>query len=244
MLASQRQELEGGELTAQERLLLVVSEQIKTPLLQIARRAELANDFGHPGAALRQIEVTADRALKFIDSFLLSSQLLASQQALALEPVSLSSVLSDTAQILQSQAHEFGCELELRLAGRYGPVMAHRDGLQTALTNLGMIFIEAASQQNKSKAPIVFAAHASKTGIVAGVFSDIEGINRDTLKRAREMQGRARQPLSSALASGGAGIFVADSILKSMSAQLHAARHNKLSGLAATFLPSQQLVLV
>jgi APA family basic amino acid/polyamine antiporter len=42
----------------------------------------------------------------------------------------------------------------------------------------------------------------------------------------------------------GAGIFVADSFLASMSAKLRVAHHQKLTGLAATLTASQQLVLV
>jgi hypothetical protein len=41
-----------------------------------------------------------------------------------------------------------------------------------------------------------------------------------------------------------AGIFMASELLSSMHSQLRIAHHNKLSGLAATLLPSHQLALV
>jgi hypothetical protein len=123
--------------------------------------------------------------------------------------------------------------------------MAHREGLEAALTNLGMVLIEsqAAMDENK-KRPIILAAHRSRNGTVAGIFTEIEGLSPQILKQAKALHGYARQPLNSVLHSSGAGLFVADSILEAMSAHLRVARHHKLSGLAATFLPSQQLSIV
>jgi hypothetical protein len=230
----------GDEMTANERLFKAVAEQVKLPLIHIARHAELAALGGLKDDALKQIEATADRTLKFIDNYLLSAMLLSGQQQLSLEPVSLSSVLSDTAHILEAQAREYGCELKLQIAGRYGPVMANRQGLEAALTNLGMAFIES---NKEGSGELILAAHASKGGIVAGMYGS-NNITSDSLKRARALHGYSRQPLNSAIAGSSAGIFVADSILGAMAAQLRAARYNKLNGLAATFIPSRQLALV
>jgi hypothetical protein len=41
-----------------------------------------------------------------------------------------------------------------------------------------------------------------------------------------------------------AGVFVADSLLETLSAHLHVARYHNLNGLAATLQPSQQLQLI
>lgn len=232
------------ESSANERLLQAVTEQIKTPLLHIAQHAELAAGTGDNSHQLRLIEMTTRRTLQFIDSYLFSSQLVSGQQTLAVEPVSLSSILNDTAHTLHGLAREYGCELELRLAGKYGPVMAHKEGLQAALINLGMVMIEEIGTLEAARPPLILAAHGSRGGTVAGVFADIKGLNRHSLRRSQDLYGRARQPLNSALASGGAGIFVAGSILSAMSAPLRAARYQKLNGLAATFLPSRQLTLI
>ena len=145
-------QLADNKEVATERLLLAVAEQIKTPLLHIARQAELSRlQSGLQSTGLSLIEATAERTIKFIDSYVLSTQLLSGQQRLELEPVSLSSALHDAAQTLDQLAKDYGCDIELRLSGKYAPVMAHRTGLTTALTNLGMVLIEAQSLQANEK---------------------------------------------------------------------------------------------
>ena len=228
----------------QQRLLHALAEQLKLPLLQISRQAELVsltNDL----AALDTVRMTANSALQLLDNYLLSTRLNGGQVEVALEPVSLSAVLQDTAQHLYEVAGLYQCELELHLAGRYEPVMAHRAGLEAALTSLGYVFIEAQSAQPHKRRPVVtLAAHRSRWGIVGGLYADLEGLSTDMYTRAQTLYGRARQPLTQLSASNGAGVFVADALLSSMSANLRIAHHRKLTGLAATFQPSKQLSLV
>ncbi|MGZ6004818.1 MAG: hypothetical protein ACXWLH_01565 [Candidatus Saccharimonadales bacterium] len=235
-----------GRLSRQERLLDVLAEQMKLPLMQIARLAELnqikAN--GWP-ASLADIELTADSALRLLDSYILSTKLARAQNYLQLEPVSVSAVLHDTAHQLSKLASQHDCELELHLAGRYEPVLAHRAGLEAALTSLGYVFIEAqASSEHRQRPVVKLAAHRSRTGIVAGLFSSGDGLSATLFRRGRGLYGQSRQPLANLTAASGAGIFVADSLLTSMSTRLRLAHHQKLTGLAATLLPSHQMVLV
>ncbi len=225
-----------------ERLLLALAEQLKVPLLQIARRAELAQTSHLKAKQLSTIETTADNALRLIDNYLLSMRLQA-QDGVILEPVSVASVLHDTAQELNQLADDYHCRLELHLSGRYEPVMAHREGLAAAFTSIGRDMIEAEVQQNKH--PVVtLAAHRGKKGIVAGIFGGSEGLTADMFRRSRTLYGQTGQPLSTVSAHPVTGIFVADSLLHSMAAKLRVAHHHKLSGLAATLLPSQQLTLI
>lgn len=227
-----------------DRLLQALANQIKSPLMYIARAAELAkedNDLSH----LDGIGFTADTALRLIDSYLLSTQLVQGQRDLELEPVTVSSVLYDAAQHLETLAHEYHCDLELSLSGKYGPVMAHRQGLEAALVSLGYVFIEASAQQeSKSKPVLKLAAHKSRNGIVTGVFANIDGLSSSVYARAGALFGRARQPLGEVTAGSGAGVFVADSIFNAMSSNLRLTHHDKMVGLAATLLPSNQLSLV
>ena len=219
---------------------------MKLPLLQIARRVELARlTTAEPDNLLDSIELTADGALQLIDSYLLSTKLAKAHASLQLEPVSVSAVLNETAHQLERLAKQNDCEVELHLAGRYEPVMAHRAGLEAALTSLGYVFIEAQSSLPHTARPVLkLAAHRSKTGIVAGMFADLEGLSADMYRRAHNLYGQARQPLTQLLASSGAGVFVADSLLSSMATRLRIAHHQKLTGLAATFTPSSQLNLM
>jgi len=231
---------------ADERLLQLLAEQIKLPLMQIARQAELASVSDQPIKLLGVIEDTADSSLKLLDSYLLSLRLAGVKSSIQLEPVSVSAVLNETAQSLSNLAKQYDCKLELHLAGRYEPIMAHRAGLEAALTSLGYVFIEAQSVLPKhNDTPVIkLAAHRGKNGIVAGMFANLDGLSSDVYKRAHHLFGQAHQPLSHLTAGSGAGVFVADSLLQSMSARLRVAHHQKLSGLAATFATSSQLNLI
>jgi light-regulated signal transduction histidine kinase (bacteriophytochrome) len=230
-------ETDGG----QERLLWALAEHLKLPLLQISHRAELSRR--QPATeTLRHIEDTASLALKLIDNYLLSSRL--RQTALELEPVSLSAVMHDASLALQPLARQYGCNLDLQLNGKYGPVMTHAGGLSAALLSLGQVFIEAGSRAGNNRHTVIFATNRSRGGITAGIFSDTEQLTADIYRRARQLYGRARQPLQGLTSASAAGVFVADSLLDAMSAPLRVASHRNTKGLAATFLPSQQLSLV
>ncbi len=228
------------QTAADERLLRALAEQLKLPLLQIARSAELAHEDGQL-ASWSDIGLVADSALRLVDGFLLSAQHY--QQALFLEPVSVSSVLTDVAHQLSSLAQRSACDVEVRLSGKYGPVMARRENLESALLLLGSSFLESQTSQGHRR-QLVLAAHRSAGGIVTGIFDSQPGLSADMLRRGQALYGHARQPLPDWTSSSGAGVFVADALLRNMSTPLRTARHDKLAGLAATLHPSKQLELI
>src|SRR5688572_9976866 len=124
-----------------QQLLLSVAEELKLPLLQIARRAEQGLLTGQPD--LETIQSTADGALKMLDNYLLGVRLAMRPDHMEIESFSISSVLYDAEQQLKSLAKNYGVELELGIAGRYAPVVANRAGLEAALVSLGAALIEA-----------------------------------------------------------------------------------------------------
>lgn len=227
--------------TADERLLRAVAEQLKIPLLQIARLAELAVVTGDQ-AQVQVMGYVADTALRLVDGFLLSAEH-HGQQQLELEPVSVSSVLQDTAHRLTPLARQNNCDIELDLAGKYGPVMAHRESLESAFMLLGYSLIEARPATGR-RHEVVLAAHRSSSGLVAGIFDNQLGLSADVFRRGRALYGSARQTLPTLSGANGASVFVADSLLAAMATPLHTARHNKRAGLAVTLRPSRQLQLV
>lgn len=228
-----------------QRLLKSLAEELKLPLLQIARQAELATGLESTGQPLAAIEILANQALWFVDSYLLSQQLL-EQPTLELEPVAVSAVLQSAAENLDSLAKQYNCSVELDIGGRFAPVMAHRQGLQTALVSLGVSLITAGEPSGEATpAPrLVLAAHRSHGGVVAGVFSQADGLSQTVFQRGRELYGRSRQPLHEVSSRAASGVYVADSLFDSMQARLRVARHHQLTGLAATLQPSRQLSLV
>jgi hypothetical protein len=223
-------------------LLLSVADELKLPLMQIARLAELGRLNGE--ADLKNIQATADSALRLLDNYVLGVRLALEPKELAVEPVSIASVLYDTGQQLDSLAKSYGVSLELNVTGRLGTVMAHRQGLQAALTSLGSALIEALPALESSQLKLQLATHRSRYGIVAGLYADTERLTDTALERGRKLHGNSRQPLTNLTHTSGAGIFVADTILRAMHLKLHASRHRRLYGLGTVLPANNQLHFV
>jgi hypothetical protein len=226
-----------------QHLLLTVAEELKLPLSQIARQAELGQLNG--GVDLLTIQSTADTALRLLDNYALGVRLSLEPQQFDVEPVSVSSVLYDTGQQLQSLAKIYGVSLELSIAGKYGPVMAHRQGLQAALVSLGAALIEALPALGGApQLRLQLATHRSRYGIVAGLYAETDKLTNQALQHGRKLQTHSRQPLMNFTHTSGAGIFVADAILRAMQLNLRASRHHRLYGLGTVLQPTNQLQLV
>lgn len=221
--------------------LITLAEELKVPLTQIARLGEQARSEPLP-ETLEAIELTAQSALTLVDGLLLSLRLCTVEEP-RLQPVSLDVVLQETAHALHDYAQERNCQLQLHISTRSPIVVADPAVLQAALASLGLMFIEAGSQQ-RATSVVMLAAHRSRWGMVTGLYSDQQGLSSDLYRRARQLFGQAARPLSQFAATSGAGVVIADTLLQSMSSQLRVSYHQKQTGLAATLLPSQQLHLV
>lgn len=221
-------------------LLRALAEELRLPLLQIARQAELANMGGNGQPNIKVIEATSEAAIRLVDSYLYSTQVLLGQQSLPLEPVSVTATMYDTAQYLRKLAKIYDCDIDVRVRGKCGLVMANAKGLQAALTSLVYAFV--GSNQRTNKQRIVLMAMKDGQGITAGVMTNAE-IEKGTLAKARELYGKARQPASAITHKSGAGIYVADALFKSMESELRVVKQNASTGLMATMLPSYQTAL-
>ena len=227
-----------------ENLLLSMTEQLKLPLLQIARQAELGrlDDTSRP---LSDIQVIADSALKLLDSYVLGVQLATQEQGFfEAEPVSISSVLYDTAAELAPLAKAYDVRIDLQVDGKYGPVTANRRGLQAALVSLGFALIESLPALESPQLRLQLSAHRCRYGIVAGLYSNAEQLTTDTLRQGRKLYGRARQPLTTLAPGTAAGVFVADALLHGMHSELTVSKHRKLYGIGAILQPNPQMQLV
>jgi hypothetical protein len=231
-----------------DQLLCALAEHIKLPLTQISQMGELARLTGSYDAYLESIGITAAAAIQLVDGYLLSKELARRKEMLAYEPVAIAAVLEDTAHKLRQLAAVYDCELKIHIKEVHVPVLANRDALETAFASLGQAFLESPASESSGSAPgpmsVTFAAHRTHHGIVAGIFTDMDGLSNRLLARARKLYGRSGQPFNAAMPGGAAGVFIADSILSSMSARLRYASHNRVPGLAATLVPSRQLSLV
>lgn len=229
-------------------VFLNLAEQLKMPFVAIAYAAELLqgshDNIAETEQLRRTIALSSQNALKLIDGYLLSVSL-QRQGRLEFEPVSMSSVLYDSAQDLHAFAQAMGCELRLQVHGKYEPVMAHRQAVRSALTALGYVFIEAATNHESEEAPVVsLVVRRNPGGISTGVYSNNSNLTATLLNQARKLQGRVHQPLGGLDSGNASGVFIADTLFAQLQTTLKVARSRGLYGLAATLPPSRQLNLV
>lgn len=226
-------------------LLRSIAEQLKVPIMYLARHAELGQQANiDPEKTFRTMQSSADMALRLVDSYLLGLDLSEKQTTLELEPVPIAAALYDVAHDLTPLAKQRNTDIELVLGGRYGQVMAHPAGLRAALYGLGSVLSEVMHPE-KIRSTLRIAAHKTRGGIVAGLY--VEGI--EDLQAILNAAGLSqttfiRQPFAQLTASTGAGIFVADTILGAMHTKLRTGRFQNQQGLVATLQPSRQLQLV
>lgn len=227
-------------------LLLSVAEHLKVPLTTIARQAELGQMVGEGSLSdIAAIGVQAAAAITLVDSYLLGLELMRKQAGLQLEPVSISSTIMDAAHDLDRFAKYYQVHLEVEVGGKFGPVMSHPQGLRAALLSLGFALVEAqAAQDMDGPRRLTLATHRTPLGIVSGVYGKYEALSARRWRKALNLAGKARQPITNLTPGNGAGLFVADAILRSMDTQLRVGRYSHQSGLAATFQPSKQLQFV
>jgi hypothetical protein len=158
----------GALNSEQERLFLSLVQELSRPLLQIARLSELSA--ADPAAGASQWELAqaiANSSLQLVESYALSLRLHGRVSTLAIEPVTVSSLLYDTAQALQPYARQYSVLLELDSGPRVQPILADRAVLQSALLSLGQVFVLSQAESEEST-PVHLAAHRSRYGVVAG----------------------------------------------------------------------------
>ena len=235
------------ELRADDHLLMSVAQQLRQPLLQIARQAELSRllKTADPQTALADILISAESALTLVDNYVLGLQVAARGEILQSEPVAVTAILADAAHELTPTAKRYGVELQVD-TGRAGLINTNRQHLQAAFVSLGYALIEALASNatDAPQAPLRLAAHRCRYGVVAGLYCGQEEISISALRRGRELQARAHQPHFSLSSAAGAGIFVADSLLQTLATKLTVSRYQHQYGLAAILPPVNQLQLV
>ena len=235
-----------GQVTERETLLRSVAEALKTPLMYIARQAELSRTQEAVSLdSLRQMQTNADAALRLVDSYLLGLDLAQQNLPLELEPVSLSSVLYDVAHDIEPLVRARGAHVELTIAGKYGQVMAHRLALEAALACLSSEFAAMLDtiEQDKVLPRLTLAAHRSPKGIIAGLYA--AGTSRPVaLGAAAALRGVAAQPFALSAHSTGAGIFVAGELFAAMGTTLRDGRFRGQHGLAVSLQQSTQMRLL
>lgn len=220
-----------------DQLFTALADQLKVPLLQIARLSEISGE-----SALPRISIVSEHALRLVDAYAQTHA--QNQTKLLLEPLTTSAVLYDVAIQLQPFARQWDYTIEIDQQGKGVPIMAHRESLRTMLTLLGASLIEASADDAEIPHHLVLGTHRSARGIVVGAFSSHLALSQRALQLTRELHGRAAQAVPSLGLAGGAGLAIADRLSEQMHAPLRAYRHRSLTGIGSLLVPSHQLQLV
>lgn len=236
-------------LTRQRALLIALSDDLSLPFLQLKTSVELirTNNFSSKATRIQidDMALSADAGLHLIEAYRL---LLKSEETLAhpFEPMAIGAVLDEVAQRLVPYARQYSTRIEVDVQGRLTPVLAHQPSLLAAFEALGSSLIRAQAAQSQKKGyQLVLGAHrAAENTVAAGAFSEVHGLSDHSLRAARGLVGRARQPLPSVPPGTASGILVADMLCAALWQPLRAAAHRSLNGLATSLPTSKQLHFV
>jgi hypothetical protein len=228
---------------------MTLSEDLALPFLQIKSSVELLQSKNFAKAAARQhaaaSTLSADSGLQLVEAYQL---LLSAEDNLKqpLEPLAIGAVLEAIAQKLSPYAKQYNTKLEVSVQPRLAPVLAHQPSLTAALEILGSSLIRAQASQSDSKTyKLVLGAHRSPdNAVAAGAFSSVHGLSDRTLRAARSLIGKARQPLPAVPAGAAAGVLIADMLCAAMWQPLRAAAHHNLPGLVTALPASKQLQII
>lgn len=217
----------------QDQSLRALAFELKSPLINIARQAELDES-----ANLEQIQQTAEQALKLIDHYLLSAQSEHGQLILNLEPVNLGSVLYDASSQLRYLAREQKVELVLE-DKIHEPVMAHRGALTAVLAAFGRLLMPVSGRPE-----LTLRSYKTREGFLCvGVFTDAD-LSQDDLRQAMELQGKANMPLAVANSQAHVSLSIAERLCSAMGGDMTVKKIGKLRGFATQLPRSEQLSLV
>lgn len=230
----------GDGESAEQKLFLSLAEQLHVSFLQLTRLQESDSVAANRTSMSHTI---AEAAMQLTESYMLSLRLRSSTTSLALEPVSVLSVLREAADELGPFAKLLGVQLSFDCYRGLQPVMTDRSVLKAAFISLGQVLLMAESQSDAPE-PVVLAAKRSRYGVTAGLYGLHNALNVSAFRRARQLQGVAAQPIQSLLGGPAAGVFIAESLLEAITCKLFISQNHNLKGLAVTLVPCQQLRLV
>jgi len=238
-----------GKDTVGAALLSTLSDDLALPLVQIKTTLELLdspNLTKTQKQLINSLGLSTEAGLQLLEAYRLALSLADTTQ-LPLEPIAIGSVLNDVAHQLTPLARAYNTELWVDTQGSLKPALAHQPSLITALNCLGASLIRVQSANStKMRCRILLGAHSDPEGqIITGVFTASSGgISQRALKAARNLSGKAHQPVLGVPTGTASGVLVADMLCSRIWQPLRATRHQNLSGLATLIPISKQLNFV
>jgi signal transduction histidine kinase len=227
-----------SEQVRADALLHAVAEQLKQPLLYIRQSVEL-DQLQKQSLNHHDMYVSVNAGLSLIEHYITWQRYKRGEQDLTVQQMSLSAVMRGVHDTLQNFSRSQQTALELKIKGRYEPILAESKLLESGLHALGLAFIEAAPKQK-----VVLGVHKTRWGIAAGVYSPDVSMQAAQFKAHKQLLGNARQLFPAASYTPMSGVAMADALFSQMFLRLHPSRHDGMDGLAVTLAPSPQLSLL
>lgn len=230
-------------------LLAALSDDLALPLLQIKTALELVEQEKFAQDIIQKqteaMTLSAEAGLQLIEAYRLALHVNENIEH-SLEPVAVGAILQDVAHQLTPYAKQYETDLEVDVQGKLRPVLAHQASLFAALQCLSASMIRAQAAQDRQKRyRLLLGAHRTPDNIIAtGAFSNVQGLSDRTLRAARHLVGKARQPLPSVPTGAAGGVLIADLLCSAMWQPLRAAAHRNMGGLATGVPVTKQLQFV
>ncbi len=209
-------------------LLLMLAEELKQPLINIAHLSELNAD--------ARILTQAQKALNTIDNITLYRQFVSGQLSLNLEPVHVGSAIAQVASTIEPQMKMSGCWTELSIQNSLQTADIDRRVLSGALLSLWQAFIESIDNPTE----IVCSAKKMQGGIRLSIVS--KGANIESLSFSGANTS-STQPIVG-FAGPATDLITARNMFELVGGKMTKSRRKDMSGIGVTLRTSQQLHLV
>jgi hypothetical protein len=212
-------------------LLLLLSEQLKQPLVAIAHLSELEQ-----GVSSAEIHAYARQALATIDAISLYQHIASGQQALTLEPVHVGSAIHEVAHSMGALHHVSGSSIEVDIQHGLLPVTTDRRVFVAALQSLWQAMLGSLSRPDK----IVCFAHKTPTGVRLALRSASAGIQSLELS---QINSQSSQPITG-IAGPSADLLTSRAMFSLLNASITKSTSKVMTGLGVTLEPSHQLSII
>jgi len=222
------------ENTLSQQTFHALARELKEPLVNISRQAELLN--------ISKISQQANSAMTLVDGFLLSAQSDYGQLQFDLEPIDVGSILYNISCQYRESTLENQIEVELVLA-RDNLIMANRRALEVSLGCLMQLAIDQNYDESR-KSLIRLVSFKKRNGnVMTGILSTAFSLNAKDLARAEKLYGHSHLATNTSLNGSGIRIAVAEQLMRSLGTRLISLKRNNLRGLGIEFIKSEQLSL-
>jgi hypothetical protein len=217
---------------ARDELFLLMSEQLKLPLLQIRELASLGQD-----NLLSIIEISSG-TLRLLDAYSYAAQCEYGQLELELQPITSSALITAALYAAQPLANLYGVDIQTKHSGGKLPAITSSAGVGSLL--YGLLYALVESSTTRAKKCVTLVSRQNKDGVHIGVYMAEEGSDIIDRKVRRQHASVSLQPLHQLTHSAGAGFYIANSLAQSLGITMRAVTSKHKKGFTILLPLSQQ----